>query len=300
VERLSGRVVAREIVEAEHPAVALFLARGFGYPAAFFTSLFEILRRHETPEGFPRYGYVLTNGDRIVGAILLIFTRMEDGDKAFVRCHVTSWCVEPEYRPLASVFFARALKRKDVAYINVSARSWTQPIIESQGFSRYSNGQFMTVAIVNALTGAGARGVVFRNGADAPDGECSAFERKLLADHAAHGCLTVWCVDDGVAWPFVFHALPTKRVIPAVQLVYCRSVESFVRFARPLGRYLLGHGKMVVRIDANGPVPGLIGKYFDDVDPRFCKGERPRLGDLAYTQLAICPFERMRIGLVSS
>jgi hypothetical protein len=41
-------------------------------------------------------------------------------------------------------------------------------------------------------------------------------------------------------------------------------------------------------IDANGPVQGLTGKYFDQTMPRYFRGpRRPRLGDLAYTEVAM-------------
>jgi hypothetical protein len=44
----------------------------------------------------------------------------------------------------------------------------------------------------------------------------------------------------------------------------------------------------MVRIDSNGPIPGLIGTFQLGADPRYYKGSKPRLGDLAYTHLAIC------------
>jgi hypothetical protein len=48
----------------------------------------------------------------------------------------------------------------------------------------------------------------------------------------------------------------------------------------------------LVLLDANGPVPGLVGKYFDGSRPKYFKGPtQPRLGDLAYTQLAMFEFE---------
>jgi hypothetical protein len=41
-------------------------------------------------------------------------------------------------------------------------------------------------------------------------------------------------------------------------------------------------------IDSNGPIRGLYGKYLDGRMPRFFKGpNRPRLGDLAYTETAM-------------
>jgi hypothetical protein len=61
-----------------------------------------------------------------------------------------------------------------------------------------------------------------------------------------------------------------------------------VRFAGPLARYLTLRGCAFLLIDANGPIPGLAGKYFADKMPRFFRGpQRPRLGDLAYTEIAM-------------
>jgi hypothetical protein len=289
----NGRVVVRQITDADHAELAAFLARGFGYEANFFLSLFEKLRRHDTPPGYPKYGYLLHNGARIVGSVLLIFSRIEEADRSFIRCHVTSWFIEPEYRPLAALFYARGLKNKEVSYINVSARSWTIPIIESQGFRKYSKGQFVTTTLLNAFMAPGEADAIAVDGAISVQGQCSEFERRVVADHGRYGCIIVWCVSGGHAYPFVFHERAFKGFIPGVQLVYCRNIDTFVRFARPLSRFLLARGKLLVRIDANDPIEGLIGKYLDDMEPRFFKGAPPRLGDLAYTQTVMCPFVRL-------
>ena len=44
----------------------------------------------------------------------------------------------------------------------------------------------------------------------------------------------------------------------------------------------------MIIVDSNGPISGLLGKYFDGVAPKYFKGPSPpRLGDLAYTELAM-------------
>ena len=48
-----------------------------------------------------------------------------------------------------------------------------------------------------------------------------------------------------------------KRAIPCAQLIYCRDVGEFVRFAGPIGRNLARRGKPFVIIDSNGAIPGL-------------------------------------------
>jgi hypothetical protein len=72
-----------------------------------------------------------------------------------------------------------------------------------------------------------------------------------------------------------------------MQLIYCRDIRDFVRFAAPLGRFLALRGGLIVMIDANDPVPGLVGMFFRDTMPKYFRGQAPHLGDLAYTEIAV-------------
>jgi hypothetical protein len=114
-------------------------------------------------------------------------------------------------------------------------------------------------------------------------------EREILVSHAGYGCHAYVVAERGEANPFIFlrrHVL--RGVVPAAQLVYCRDVRDFVRFAGPIGRALMRRGIPFVCLDAAGPMPGLIGKYFFDRRPNYFKGpERPRIGDLAYSEMVL-------------
>jgi hypothetical protein len=82
--------------------------------------------------------------------------------------------------------------------------------------------------------------------------------------------------------------------MPGAQLIYCRDVNDVVRFAKPIGRYLAARGLFLVSIDANGPIPGMIGTHLAGKSPRFFKGQAcPRIGDLAYTQMAMFPWPEL-------
>ena len=71
---------------------------------------------------------------------------------------------------------------------------------------------------------------------------------------------------------------------------FCRQIEDFVRFAPQIGSYLGWRGRPFVLIDSKGPISGLPGKYFDGIASKYYKGPvSPRLGDLAYTELAMLP-----------
>ena len=113
-------------------------------------------------------------------------------------------------------------------------------------------------------------------------------DRDLLTEHAKYGCTSLWCVTPERCYPFVFRARLIKGFIPCIQLIYCREFEDFVRFARPIGHFFAMRGRPFVIVDSNGPIRGLVGKYFNNKMPKYFKGaQRPRLGDLSYTETAL-------------
>ena len=268
--------------------MAKLLGQGIGYSNQYFLRLLRRMAEHQTPTGFPKYGRLLEDNGTVVGAIILIFSTVCGDGTPTVRCHVTGWYTEPAYRHFATLFFARDLKHRNVTYLNISARSGAVPIIEQQGFTRYSSGQFFAVPALQFRSGETQAKV---EEVDVlPNVPFEPFERDLLLTHAKWGCICFWCVTRERAYPFVFRPRLFKRIVPGVQLVYCREIGDFARFVGPMGRYLLLRGRFVVRVDSNNPIPGLIGKFVDNADSRYYKGPKPRLGDLAYTQLAMSAY----------
>jgi hypothetical protein len=279
-------VRCRQIAESDIDGVASLLTGGFSKRTrAFWLRALGQLRDRRSPEGFPKYGYLLESNGVPVGAILLIFSALGAAEASRVRCNVSSWYVEPEFRGYASMLVSQALRHKDVTYVNVSPAPNTWPIIEAQGFSRYCNGIFVAVPILNLFTGE-SRAKVINAGAQADD-RFDPVERDLLLQHAELGCISVWCVTKEQAYPFVFRRRIVKG-IPCVQLIYCRGVQDFVRFAGPLGWYLATRGRPLVIVDSNAPIAELAGVFRPGRMPKYFKGpEQPRLGDLAYTEHAM-------------
>jgi hypothetical protein len=283
VSRLRGR----QIRETDIPAIATLLTRGFPWHSRqFWLRALEQLGRREPPPGLPKYGYLIESDGAPVGEVLLICSKMQTNDTVATRCNLSSWYVEPYFRSYGTVLRAQALQHKNVTYLNVSARPGIWSTIEAQGFSRYCDGTFLAVPTLSELF-TGIRVKVF--GAHRrPEVHFDPADRELLLQHAAFGCISLWCATSECAYPFVFRWHPAKAVIPCAQMIYCRDIAEFVRFAGPIGRFLALRGSPFVRVDANGPIPGLVGKFFRNRGPKYFKGpQRPRLGDLAYTEYAL-------------
>jgi hypothetical protein len=272
------QIRCRQIKAGDLEAVESLLARGFpARPRKYWATALGRLAARAVPEGCPQFGYVLEADGAAVGVLLLIYS--ERGGK--IRCNMSSWYVEPAHRGHAALLSAMASKRKDVTYLNASAAEHTWPILEAQGYRRYTEGQF---AALPALSLAGRSRVCVLSTADE-----GLADYDLLAAHADAGCVVLVAESADGASPFVFLRRRIEGLpVAAMQLVYARDTQRFVAAAGPLGRALLGHGAPVVILDAAGPVPGLVGRFYKDRTPRFFKGpDRPAMNDLAFTEMVV-------------
>lgn len=277
----------REIQPEDTAALIDLLTYGFE-PANrnFWVLVFERLAAHPTPPDYPRYGYLLEANGKPVGAILLIFTAVPGSHGYSVRCNVSSWYVAPEFRAYATMLVSVALKRKNVTYLNVSPAAHTLPILEAQGYRKFSSGRVVSIPALSRRRDRECRIEKF-NPASPARNDLTDFEIRLLESHLQYGCIALTCTVGGRSFPFVFRFRRKWGVIPFVFLIYCRDLESFVRFARPLGNYLARRGMPLVVLDTNGPIPGLFGRY-QNIGPKYFKGpERPALGDLSYSERAM-------------
>jgi hypothetical protein len=281
------RVRCRQIEKADLDTIANLLVRGF--PTSKKHHWINALQRlddHPTPEGFPKYGYMLESEGAAAGVLLLIYTAVYNGGLSSVRCNVSSWYVDPEFRNFAPVLVTRAMKHQPATYLNVSPSPHTWPIIEAQGFSRFCTGTFVAIpALVPKLGGAKFRKF---DGSLHDTDRLSRYDFDLLRDHRNYGCLSLVCETRDGAYPLVLRRRNIKgHLLPAAQLIYCPAESALCHVAGPLGRYLLRRGIPLLLIGATGSLP-LPGKYFRDKWPMYYQGsDRPWAGDMAYTETAL-------------
>lgn len=268
-------VRCRQIVDADLPAVVELLWRGLpGRPRDFWLRGLQGMSSIRLPCDLPRYGYVLESDGQLVGVTILIHADVAGR----IRCHLSSWYVEPPFRAFGALMVNMALKRQDVTYVNISPNPSTWSIIEAQGFVRYVSGQCLSLPSLCRSRPCRVR-------------LATASDDRLLVDHAALGCLCLVVEAEGERYPFVFmreERLFGRARLATAQLIYCRDIASFVRFAGPIGRYLLRWRIAIVAHDADGPEPGLVGRFSISSGPRYCRGPHPpRLGDLAYSEWVV-------------
>jgi hypothetical protein len=280
----------REILESDLAAIADLLTRGFVHRSRdYWMRGLQRQGARSIPAGAARYGYLLENQGRPVGCLLTIYSSKTIDGEAATFCNPSSWYVDPAFRNYAALFASMTQKRKDVTYFNVTPAVPTWPILEAQGFVAYCRGLYFSVpALVRSGPGIKIETVTpdTRDITGLPGADLDRLKR-----HAEYGGLSLVCHTAQGALPFIFLPLRKRRGIiplPGMQLGYCRNIDDYIHCAGAIGRYLLRRGKPVIIIDANGPVAGLPGIYTEARGRKYFKGpHRPRLGDLADTELAI-------------
>ncbi|WP_245477409.1 MULTISPECIES: hypothetical protein [unclassified Mesorhizobium] len=285
---LPADVHCRPIREADWEGVVDCLCRGFPErDRSYWTQALIRLSQRPAVADFPKYGLALEKADRIVGVVLTLYTRYrrQEGDE--IRCNLSSWSVDEEFRPYAIKLITTILKQRDVTYTNVSPAPATLKHNLALGFRLFSSGQFAFLPVFSSVQRS-CRVLEAR-----PDlaemGMLSDSERYILSEHAALGCLSLICICDGAAFPFVLMPRRILRgLIPSYQVIYCRSLADLSRCAGAVGRFLLRSGILLCVVDAKEPIAGLFGWYRPNRGLKYFKGPRPpSLGDLTFTELVI-------------
>lgn len=279
-----GGLRCREILDADRGPVAALLARGFKCSSDFWFGALAQLAERDSPAGLPRYGYLLERAGEPVGALLLIFSEVEEDGSSAIRCNVSSWYVDPEYRPFAAMLVSRALKHREATYINLTPAPQTLPILKAQGYREFCAGRFIAFP---ALGRPLARARVERFQSATAHPLLGDFDRRVLHEHVAFGCASLVCSNDVQAFPFVF-ALRRGAGLPvAALLIYCRSLDEFRLCAGSLGRHLARRGIFCVTLHANGPLADVPG-FFRRTTPTYYIGAAPpRAGNLAWSECAM-------------
>lgn len=285
---LRGDLGCRQIGEADLGPVIACLRRGFpGRSRAYWEAGIARLSRREPVEGCPKYGYLLESAGQTVGVILMIFSRYGEGASAEIRCNLSSWCVDPEYRSYGARLVFAAVRHRGVTFTNVSPMEPTWAVASGFGFQRFCEGQFAFLPALNRPA-RGDRTLPYSP--DLPEARAlSEEERRILDEHAAMGCLSLICVSGGEVAPLVLQRkLLLKGLAPARQIVYCRDIADLPRIAGTLGRFLLARGGLLCVVDANGGIEGLSGRFFHNRGPKYFRGPRPpKLGDLSYSEIVL-------------
>jgi acetoacetyl-CoA synthetase len=190
-------------------------------------------------DGKPNLGFVVADGDRIVGFLGCVYSRRWVNGKAALVCNLTSWFVRPDYRGWGAPLLAAAVRDDNVSYIALTPAPVAHRILRRIGFASINRSRMVFPPLFHIST-------LLRHGpAITFDPErivhfLNTQQRRIFDDHSPYGCLHAVLSEGGefcylVAKRRVSARAPLGRAFPIAihfpysELLYCSAPDIVAR-----------------------------------------------------------------------
>jgi acetoacetyl-CoA synthetase len=207
------------------------------------------------------FGWVLVDGDAVVGFVGTILSeRTIRGEKVRI-CNTSSWIVKPEYRSYSLALHAKAIADKSLTVTSLSPSPHVQTLLKMQGFRLMDKSERIILPVMTPQTFMNRCEIVTE--ADAVQGALKGESSRFFLDHQLpfnhHVLLRS---KEGDCYVMMNRTLKTIRGnwrLPFARVHHIGAPDIFVRHL----------DKLVVRVAASLKVVGMI------VDERMLRGAVP-------------------------
>jgi hypothetical protein len=239
-------VAVLPITEADLPSVAAFLAKGFGAK----DSAGSWLRAFRQPwaEQPPNHGFMLRDGDRIVGAIGAIYSDQMVHGRRERFCNINNWYVESDFRRHSILLLSKLLAQPGLHFTNLTPRPDLVSMFLALKFRYIDDGRVTYLLNTPRLS---RRGSEVLSDADAIAASLPPDDAKVFRDHVTCtglGQLAVGSPADGYAH-VAFHKTAIKHVA-CITVLHVSAPGVLARHLPALRSHLLTrHHAPLTRID---------------------------------------------------
>ncbi|MBV8614356.1 MAG: hypothetical protein JOY66_11385 [Acetobacteraceae bacterium] len=224
-----------------------FLSSAFGaagIPPAAWRRLFDYQWFGEKPD----LGFVLVNGEHIVGFLGTVYARRQTEKGTSVVCNLTSWYIRPEYRGWGTALLAAALRDDSVTYTALTPGPVSRKVLKALRFAPLTKRRIFMPPLLHAETLRGPRPAVsfdpriVRGALDEP-------QRRIFDDHAPYDCLQL-LLTAGSERAYVVvtrRAMSLRRLVPRLPASVTLPYSEILHCSAPavLGRWL-EHAKLPI------------------------------------------------------
>ncbi len=204
------------------------------------------------------FGYVLMDGDRVIGFLGTLFFERTVRDREHRFCDLFCWIVPEEYRQHSLLLLFPVLKLQDTTLMSLTPSRGASLVLAKFGFMVLET---HTVILPFLLSPGGGRGVRLVTEPERIRGLLSGQERIVFRDHDLPGCgqLLLQAEGDENRTCYLVFNTVRKKGIRFTQLYHVGDPELFRQGLSRLQRYFLLHNRTL----------------FTLVDRRLLGGMRP-------------------------
>jgi acetoacetyl-CoA synthetase len=225
----SSGIGVRPTTPADTAEICDLLEHGFGIAADDWRPLCTTNWLADNPTR----GFVVTDGDKIVGHVGTIYSQREINGKTGIVCNFSSYCLAPAYRGrgLGATLVAAAVRDERITYTSLTPAPVTQRVLEAMGFAILERHVLLFPPGLNAETLRHSRVDIDVNDRTVRASLGQA-ERRIYDDHTPYDCLHMTARDAG-GTAYLVVKRRRRRVgstrIPYSQILYCSAPDVLVR-----------------------------------------------------------------------
>ena len=230
----------RAVGPDDQEPVCRFLEETFresGIKAATWRRLFD---HHWSDHG---RGFVLLDGNAVVGFVGAIAARRQVNGKAALVCNISSWAVHPKYRGWGMALLAEVLRDESLTYTAFTPNPTAWAALLAQRFTPLDSHRIVMPPMLQAETLFGPNRPVIDFDPVAVRERLTGQQRQIFDDHAPYDCLQL-TVSDGSDHAYLVvkrrtHRLNTSRLgglagvlpvrIPYSDILHCSAPELLSR-----------------------------------------------------------------------
>ena len=276
-------------------SICLLLHEGFGTdPVA--PEQWRSLFNYKWLEEKPNLGFVLTDGDAIVGFLGTIYATRRIDDKSLLVCNLTSWYVRPEYKGWGLLLMEAAVRDARIGYTALSPAPVTREILKLMGFQAIDAGTvlFAPFLHINTLRRP-APTITFD--LERIAGLLNDAERQILHDHLPYDCLHA-VISDGGETCYVIAKRRRRRLhrfapiaLPYSELLHCSSPEVLARHLERVKLTIMWRHRAVALVADEHLLPALYSRGIELKNESLYRAAdfNPRELDKLYSELVMLP-----------
>ena len=233
-------------------------------------------------------GFMLLDGDAVVGAQLAWPSRRSVGGREERFCNLGSWCVLPGYRRHSLRLLRAALADRDCTYTDLTPRPEVVQINERLGFRHLDTTTVLMPNLPWPVRGSASSDPAVL------EATLTGAELQRYRDHAGAEPARHVVLRRGDAWCYVMFRVERLRGLRFASLLHVSDPALFARMARPLARHLLLRHRTVatlaeLRIAGRRPWPAIALRR---KPPKMFRSDRlgPADADDLYSELVFQPW----------
>jgi acetoacetyl-CoA synthetase len=219
----------RCVYRSDIESICRLLHEGFG--KSISPEAWRALFDYTWIEEKPTLGFVIVDGNDVVGFIATIYSRRKVNGKTGVVCNLSSWYVLPRYRSWSLSLLAAAIQDESISYTALTPANITVSALRSLGFATWGAGKVYLPPLIDIGTLRGSAPVLIFD-SDRIVSLLDAEQLVVFHDHKRSDCLHAV-----VTWKNEYCYLLSKRRTSSVggvrvaysDIFYCSKPEILER-----------------------------------------------------------------------